>query len=129
MTIAILVAAGLPFLLGFLWYSSKCFGNAWVEAIGKRKEDLEPGAARHAVSIVGWLAASFVYAFLIGHPSIKGFPDYIFLSFMLWGAFMMPAKAGAIVQGNFNTKLLWIDGGYHLAGYIIMAFVFALFAS
>ena len=124
---AILIGAIIPFLLGFLWYSPAMFGNVWVEAIGKKREELEPPIARHAIAIVGWLAASFVFAFLISHPDIQGIRDYIFLSFMLWGAFMMPAKATAIVQGNFNTKLLWIDGGYQLAGYLIMSFVFALF--
>lgn len=61
MTTAILVAALIPFLLGFLWYSDALFGKAWLEAIGKSKEEIEPDIARHAVSVVGWLAASFVF--------------------------------------------------------------------
>lgn len=128
MTTAILLSAILAFVLGFLWYSPKMFGEVWLDAIGRRPEDVtESNMALHAVSIVGWLASAFVYALLISQPMLQGsVKDYIFLSIALWGAFMMPAKAAALLHGNFNTKLLWIDGGYHLAGYLIFAIVFRL---
>ena len=128
MIVAILVSAFLAFFLGFLWYSPLVFGNAWLDSIGKKKSDVEGVASLHSMSIVGWLAAAFVYAFLISHPELGGsIKGYLFLSIALWGAFMLPPKAMAIMHGNFNTKLLWIDGGYHLAGYLIFAFVFKIF--
>lgn len=129
MVTAILLSAALAFGLGLLWYSPKMFGNIWMEALAKKPEDVaEAQVARMAVSVIGWLAAAFVYAFLINHPMLQGnIRDYLFLSIALWGAFMMPPKASAIVHGNFNTKLLWIDGGYHLAGYLIFAFIFRIF--
>jgi len=131
MVTAILVSTLLAFLLGFLWYSPAVFGKAWLDAVGKNVGDVqETTMAMHAVSIIGWLAAAFVYAFMINHPMLKGdVQDYLFLSIALWGAFMMPPKAAAIMHGNFNTKLLWIDGGYHLAGYLIFAIVFKIFVA
>ena len=127
MAVAILVSAVLAFLLGFIWYAPGVFGNAWLEAIGKKKNDVESSVALHAISIVGWLAAAFVYAFLISHHVLQDdLQDYLFLSIALWGAYMLPPKAMAIMHGDFNTKLLWIDGGYHLAGYLLFGFVFRL---
>lgn len=126
MSLAILLSAILAFALGWLWYSPKVFGNVWMEAIGKKPGDVEESLARYLVTFVGWVVAAFVYSFLISHGFIEGFRDYMFLSVALWGAFMMPAKSHAIMWGNFNTKLLWIDGGYMLAGYIIFAFVFGI---
>ncbi len=130
MTLAILLSAALAFGLGIVWYSPKMFGGVWRDSIGKKEGDLKESMAKMLVGFIGWTVAAFVYAFLIGvsHQYIEGIRDYIFLSVALWGAFMMPPKAMAILWGNFNTKLLWIDGGYHLAGYIIFAFVFRLFA-
>lgn len=128
MVSAILVSAILAFLLGVVWYSPKVFGKAWSEALGKQPDAAEGRIAHCAVSIVGWLTAAFVYALLISNRVlIDGVQDYLFLSIALWGAFMMPPKAMAIMHGNFNTKLLWIDGGYHLAGYLIFAIVFRMF--
>lgn len=127
MVVAILLSALLAFLLGWLWYSDKMFGPAWHEAIERPREDLDEGIAQLAVQMVGWIAAAFVYGFLISHGFINGIKDYLFLSIALWGAFFMPPKAMAIFNGNFSTKLIWIDGSYILASYIIFAFVFALF--
>lgn len=124
MATGILVSATLAFALGWLWYSPMVFGKAWLEAIGKEQGDLQESLARYLVTFVGWVVAAFVYSFLLSHGFIHGVKDYIFLSIALWGAYMMPAKAHAIMWGNFNTKLLWIDGGYMLAGYIIFALVF-----
>lgn len=128
MTTAILVSAILAFLLGWVWYHPKVFGTAWMDAIGRQPGDSTESLAKYIVSFVGWTAAAFVYAFLISHDFVDGIRDYIFLSMALWGAFMMPPKAMAIMYGDFNTKLLWIDGGYALAGYITFAFVFELLA-
>lgn len=128
MVTAILLSAGLAFLLGFVWYAPGVFGRAWSDAVGKKTDDIESTIAQHSISLVGWLAAAFVYAFLISHGFIHGVRDYMFLSIALWGAYMLPPKAMAIMHGNFNTKLLWIDGGYHLAGYLLFAIVFRLFA-
>lgn len=127
MTIAILLSAVLAMVLGLIWYSPAVFGKPWQEAIGKAPGNTAENAAKLIVGFVGWLAAAFVYGFLISNGLVDGVRDYLFLSIALWGAFMMPAKAMAIMWGDFNTKLLWIDGGYHLAGYIIFAFVFRLF--
>jgi hypothetical protein len=124
--IAILVSAVLAFILGWVWYSPKVFGNVWMEAIGKRDGDVKESFAKYTVSFAGWLAAAFVYGLLLSNGAIDGVRDYLFLSIALWGAFMLPAKAMAIMWGNFNTKLLWIDGGYFLAGYLIFAFVFRM---
>jgi len=131
MVLAILLSAVAAFGLGWLWYSPGLFGKAWQEAIGKKEGDVKENFAKYIVTFVGWLAAAFIYAFLISHPSVQGggIRDYLFLSFALWGAFMVPPKAMAILWGNFSTKLLWIDGGYHLAGYILFAFIFRLFAT
>jgi hypothetical protein len=129
MTIAIFAAAILAFCLGYIWYAPKVFGSAWQEAIGGKSGDAQESLAKYIVSFVGWLAAAFVYAFLISHGFLEGIRDYLFLSIALWGAYMLPAKAQAIMFGNFSTKLLWIDGGYMLAGYIVFAFVFRLFGA
>lgn len=42
-TIAILVAALVPILIGFLWYSDKGFGNVWMREGKLNKTDLAKG--------------------------------------------------------------------------------------
>jgi Protein of unknown function (DUF1761) len=39
--IAVLVAAIVPLLVGFLWYNPKMFGNAWMKAAGVTEESMK----------------------------------------------------------------------------------------
>lgn len=56
----IAVAAVIPLLLGFVWYSPKVFGNAWMKASGLTEESVK------GANMVLILAVSFVCAFFIG---------------------------------------------------------------
>ena len=41
--LAILVAALIPLVIGFVWYNPKVFGTAWMKAAGLSTEDVEGG--------------------------------------------------------------------------------------
>lgn len=125
MIVAVLLSALLAFLLGWFWYSDKAFGPVWEEAVGKKKEEKGEGIAQLAVNMTGWIVAAFCYGLLISSSIFDGLQEYLYLSIILWGAFYLPPKAMAIFQGNFSTKLLWVDGLYILFGYLIFGFVFA----
>lgn len=127
MIIPVLVSALLAFLLGWLWYSDKMFGPAWREATGKTNtEEKGEGLAKLAVNMAGWLVAAFCYGILINTSDLFSTVEgSLWLSVILWGAFFMPTKAMAIFNGNFSTKLIWIDGLYILCSYLIFGFTFA----
>ena len=127
MVVAILISSQLAFMLGGLWYSDKCFGPAWQDATGKLRKTMNEEVAHLAVQMVGWIAAASVYGFFISHGIQDSLQDYLFLSIALCAAFVISPKAIAVFRGNFSTKLIWIDGGYILASYIMFAFVFAFF--
>lgn len=128
--LAVLVSALLAFLLGWLWYSDKMFGSAWREAVGKTNEEEDgEGLAKLSVNMGGWLVTAFCYGLLINSSTVfGGVQGALWLSVVLWGAFFMPMKAMAIFNGNFSTKLIWIDGLYVLCSYLILGFVFAALA-
>lgn len=57
--LAVLVAALVPMVMGFIWYNPKVLGNAWMQAAGLDEEKLK--GANMAV-IFG---LSFVFSFLL----------------------------------------------------------------
>jgi hypothetical protein len=57
--LAILVAALVPLVMGFIWYNPKTFGNAWMRESGLTEESLKGG---NMAVIFG---LTFVFSFLL----------------------------------------------------------------
>lgn len=59
--LAVLVAALVPMIMGFIWYNPKVLGNAWMKAAGVTEESMK-GAKMAVVFGVSFLM-SFILAF------------------------------------------------------------------
>ena len=57
--IAILLAALSTLIIGFIWYNPKVFGNAWLNEIGMKQEEMKDA------NMFKMLAGTFIYALLI----------------------------------------------------------------
>lgn len=57
--LALLIAAIIPILIGFIWYNPRVFGNIWMNEIGLNKDNMKP------FNVAKVFLLSFVYAFLI----------------------------------------------------------------
>jgi hypothetical protein len=55
--IAVVGGVFVALMLGFVWYSPSAFGETWLEAVGRRPEDLR-AALRPMLGSVGALALS-----------------------------------------------------------------------
>ncbi|WP_452602962.1 DUF1761 domain-containing protein [Pontimicrobium sp. MEBiC06410] len=58
---AIIVAAIVPIIIGFVWYNPKVFGNAWMKASGLTEEQLKGGNMLVIFGVT--LVLSFLLAF------------------------------------------------------------------
>ena len=54
------IAAVIPLLVGFVWYNQKVFGNAWMNATGKTREELRDGFNPFLV-----FGLTYVFGFMI----------------------------------------------------------------
>ena len=61
--LAVLVAALVPMIMGFIWYNPKVLGNAWMKAAGLDEEKLK--GANMAVIFGLSFVLSFILAFFI----------------------------------------------------------------
>ncbi|WP_452221625.1 DUF1761 domain-containing protein [Lacinutrix salivirga] len=61
--LAILVAATVPIVLGFIWYNPKLFGNAWMREAEMTEAKMKSG--NMAVIFVITLVLSFILAFFL----------------------------------------------------------------
>ncbi len=65
---ALLVAALIPILIGFVWYNPKTFGNAWMRESGVTEESLKTGNMP-VIFIVSFIL-SFLLSFFIQFVTI-----------------------------------------------------------
>lgn len=72
--VALLVAALVPMLLGFIWYHPKVFGNTWMRSAGLTDEMLKTGnmAVIFGVSFLMSIMMAFVMNLIAFHDSFIG---------------------------------------------------------
>lgn len=122
--LAIIVAAIVYFILGALWYSPLLFAKAWIENVGRTKEQLMSGSKIvYLYTLIAEFGICFVMAFVIW---ILGTPNCI--TAIKVGAFFSIGLTSTIIAinnwyGQRGLKLTLIDSGYHIVGIILASII------
>ena len=68
---AILAAALVPMIIGFIWYNPKVFGNAWIKASGLDEEKMKSAnmILIFSLTYVFSFILAFIMQFLVVHQS------------------------------------------------------------
>lgn len=119
----VLLAAVSSFLIGGLWYSPILFGKIWNAENGSPPGDGHP-AKVFSVSFGFSLVAAICFGMLVGAspglgPAVQ--------TGVLAGAGLVAASFGINYQFAQRSFKLWlIDGGYHIAQFLLFGVVFGL---
>lgn len=120
----VLIAAASSFVVGGLWYSPMLFGKIW------NTENGGPAATEHPAKVFGVsfafsLLAAACFAVLAGpSPTLE---SSVKLGALVGGG-LVAASFGINYQFAQRTLKLWlIDGGYHIAQFLLFGVVFGLF--
>ena len=115
---AILVAAVAGFAMGFVWYS--IFGNMWMRALGKTKEDLKPRPQPFIVSIIASLVMAYILAGLIGHMGELTLMRGMISAAFVWVGFVVTSIAVSYAFQGARWSLILIDSGHWLLVLLVM---------
>ncbi|MFY0643248.1 MAG: DUF1761 domain-containing protein [Bacteroidia bacterium] len=149
----IVVAALVPMVIGFIWYSPKVLGNAWMDAAGMTKEKVEGGNMPliFGLSFVFAIMLAFGMFFLTVHQthvfSLLMENQEAFDSFMATygedhrtfghGAFhgfvdgiliALPILATNALFERKGTKYIAVNGGYWILTLALMGGVLCAWA-
>jgi len=127
--LAIVIAALIPMLIGFIYYNKALFGKAWMNSLGITEENLKGGnmAVIFGVSLLMSFFLSWFLLITVDGPGQEGVYD----SFK-HGAFhgfeigLLVAMPVLVTNGLFerkNFKNLAINTGYWLITLILMGAV------
>mgnify|MGYP003394409019 FL=1 len=132
--LAVLIAAIVSMVLGFLWYSPMVVGKQWMKLKGYTAESLKKEQKEmskfYALSFVLALVTAYVLTHVMAMA--MNFFNYTPLStgltsaFWMWLGFVMPVQASAQIFGEKKWGLLVIDSGYQLLSLLGMGAVLGL---
>jgi hypothetical protein len=124
---AVLVAAASAFMLGGLWYSPALFLKPWLKHSGmgdKPKEEAKHPARVFGVSFLFSLVSAAAFAYLLGTEPPLG--EALWRGALVGFAFVA-ASFGINYQFADRHVVLWlVDGGYHLAQFLIFGLILGL---
>lgn len=110
---AVIVAAVAAFAVGGIWYT--VFGKAWMDALGKTREDLQGNATpAYIVSAAGTLLAAVVLALLIVNLPPGGPVEGAVLGVAAAVAFVATAMLDDALFAGRRLKLWIIIAGHRV---------------
>ena len=123
--LAILVATAAGFLLGGVWYGP-LFGDAWLNAIGKKKEELQPSPTPFIISFFTALITAIVLAALITNLGFTSITDGILLGLTAGIGFIATAMGSDSAFCGWGLPLFLIQSGYRITYSVIMGAILAV---
>ena len=116
---AVLVATVLAFVLGGLWYGP-LFGKAWLAAMGKTEEDIEPSASPFVISFFTALLTAVTLAWLVHALSIQSWGGGALLGLVTGIGFIATAMASDTAFCGWGLRLFIIQAGYRVVYSVVM---------
>jgi hypothetical protein len=130
--LAVLAAAVLCMIIGFLWYSPALFAKPWMLAHGydpndeARLAEMQKGAAK--LYAVAFLASSLAAAMLAKVLAVTGVHNALYgvkMGFGVWLGFVMTVQLTGTLFAKRPLKLFYIDTGYQLVCFLGMGALLA----
>lgn len=104
------VAALIPMIMGFIWYSPKVFGKPWMASVGMTEEDAQKGnmALIFGISYLLSVVLAYYLATMAGYHARGEAQDLNFLH----GAFHGVKSAAIIAMPVLITNSLFEQKGF-----------------
>lgn len=131
--LAVLVAAVVSFLLGWLWHSPMMFGKMYMklsnmDKMDKKKMDaMKKGMGRSLfLQFVATLIMSYVLAYFLNYSQAKTIIDGVMVGFWAWIGFVATVMIGMVIWERKPVNLFLINAGHVLASLIVMGAILAV---
>src|SRR5205814_2151200 len=125
--LAVLVAAVVVFILGWLWYSPLLFYKPWMRLRG-----LDPNAAmagakmpggKLVVELLRCLVLAYVIARLVALLGVSSWMGGLHFGFLLWIGFPLILLTGSVLWDNIPWKVAAIHAGDWLVKLLVITII------
>ncbi|MCY3773741.1 MAG: DUF1761 domain-containing protein [Gemmatimonadetes bacterium] len=122
---AVIVATAVGFIIGGIWYGP-LFGDAWMSAIGKTADQIQPSPAPFVISFFTALITAIVLAMLINALNISTLGGGVVIGLLVGVGFIATAMASDAAFGDTGLKLWLIQSGYRVLYSVVMGAILAV---
>jgi len=122
--IAVIIAAAIYFGLGWLWYSPKMFGAAWLKEVGL-KELKKDKTSLVGEALIGLIIASVLALFMGMTHSVSTLGGFK-IGFLSWLGFVASTHLSGVLWGRKTLTMFYISSGFLLTAYLLMGMVIGL---
>ncbi len=128
--IAVIVAALVSMVLGWVWYSPALFGKRWMMLLGKSQEEIQSMGKNAGKYYALTLAGSLVLAFVLAQFVLQLVPDRTWaqgaqVGFWAWLGFALTTALSTSLFEGRKLELWFINQGYHLLEFLILGALLA----
>lgn len=125
--LAILVCAGIIWIVGAFWYSPLLFAKPWVAIVGRKMGEKPKGVVKGMVSsFIGDLLLSLVLAHFVLWAHAHNFGHGAFIGFLSWIGFVVsPLYPQSIYEGR-PFRYFAINSGYWLIALVVVGGLLAV---
>ena len=128
--LAVFVAAIIYYIGGALWYSPLLFGKSWMGLVGLTEEKIKEGQNEawksYLIAAISAILISYGIARVVTYLNVITIGGGLHVGFWTWICFVITTMATNNSFAGRSFKLLLIDGGYHLYGFVVMGVVLAV---
>lgn len=116
--VAVLVAALVGYVLGFIWYHPSVFGKKWMKLAGVKK--MKPSAGPIVLGLISTFVMAFVLAMLLTYMKATTLMDGLFGGFLVWLGFIATVTLGSVLWENKSVNLYVLNNAYSLLQLLVM---------
>lgn len=127
--IAVVVAAILNMVLGYVWYGP-LFGNMWMKLTGRTKESMKGEKDQMPMVMgsmfLGALVMAYVLAVFVKMAGAGTIAEGAMVGFWAWFGFVATVMLQDVLYEKKNKQLASINLGYNLVALLINGAVLAM---
>lgn len=135
MTLSILIATIVAFVVGMIWYSPIMFGKIWMKinnAEHLTEKEIKAMQKKMMPMYMLQILLSLLTMWILYMNIVYfGKENAVAFAFFMWLGYIMPTQAGAVIWGStregYRLKQFLIMTSYQLVIMIIAGYIFSMF--